>query len=197
MIYKDEQRGFQVGKIYAVRDEQTIYHNDDTKTIIGEGTPVKIIRIEKESTALITAVTAYGDTFKFKQAFSPVWDKVLNKSILSPLSTLKQLLVKFSYKTEGAFVWFFVMLAGLFIAPIALEVVSPDYSIKTISLFLLIPAFFMMFAVDICTKYSDCIDEETNTVINLQNRKELKMLFNENFCEIFSATEEKEKKAAS
>ena len=159
MIYNDEQRGFQVGNIYAVRDEQTIYHNDDTKTIIREGTPVKIIKIEKELTTVITAVTAYGDTFAFKQAYSPVWDKVLNRSILSPLSTLKQLLVRFSYKTEGVFVWFFIMLAGLFIAPFAFEFVSPDYSIKTISLFLLIPAFFMMFLIDICTKYSDCVDE--------------------------------------
>ena len=190
MIYKDEQRGFKVGKIYAVRDEQIIYHNDDTNAIIGEGTPVKIIRIEKESTALITAVTAYGDTFKFKQAFSPVWDKMLNKSILSPLSTLKQLLVKFSYKAEGAFVWFFVMLAGLLIAPFAFEVVSPDYSIKTISLFLLIPAFFKMYLIDICTKYSDCVNEETETTLSYQNRKELRILLNENTCSENSVTEE-------
>ena len=97
MVYKEKNRGFQVGKIYAVRNEQTIYHNDGTKTIIGEGTPVKVTKIENN---LITVITAYEDTFTFKQGFSPLWDKILNKSILSPLSTLKQLLINLNYKTK-------------------------------------------------------------------------------------------------
>ncbi len=193
MVYKEKNRGFQVGKIYAVRNEQTIYHNDGTKTIIGEGTPVRVTKIEN---GLITVTTAYGNSFTFRQGFSPVWDKMLNKSILSPLSTLKQLLVKFSYKTNGIFAWFFATLAVLCVSPLAIELTSQDYPFKPTSLLFLIPAFIMMFPMDICTKYSDCVDEETDTVINLQNRKELRMLLDENTCSDKSATVEIERKAA-
>lgn len=157
MVYKEKNRGFQVGKIYAVRNEQTIYHNDGTKTIIGEGTPVKVTKIENN---LITVITAYEDTFTFKQGFSPLWDKILNKSILSPLSTLKQLLINLSYKTKGIFAWIFATLAGLCVLPLAIELTSQVYPFKPTSLLFLISAFIMMFPVHICTEYLDCVDEE-------------------------------------